>query len=256
MSDGTLKALVAAGREREGAALDVRSLTAPYSYRDLCTNVWKAGNLFGHYGVAGVGELALVVGSKREAGSSRLDAAEPVLALLGGAIVGATVELDPDEPVDAPALVAPHHHEVETAPGCSHLVYGGPPTDPQLSHFERELWSENPIEPPERVEPDDSAFRLDGEEWTHAQLLEAAADVVERYELSTASELLLETHLDDVGTVVSGVLAPMSVGATVVVPESAVGDGECVTVTTRAGERREQIQTARLTRRLRDTRRV
>ena len=222
----TLKAVVAAGRQREGTALDVRSRPVPYSYHDLCTNVWKAGNLLGHYGVHGIGELAVVVGPKDEESDApvthqtgRLDSAEALLAIFGGAIIGAVVDLTPVEPVDAPALVAPAHATIETAPGCSRLAYGGPPTDPAVSHFERELWSENPIEPPETVSPEDDALRTEGHTWTHEQLLSVAADVVEEYSLDATTRVVLESRITEPGGFVAGILAPLAVGATVVVPE-------------------------------------
>lgn len=275
----TLKGLVAAGRGREGTALRIGGRAAPYSYRELFTNVWKAGNLFGHYGVHALGELALVVGSKTGGSAHRgaLDSAEPLLALFGGAIVGAVVDITPEEPVDAPALVAPArtHTTLGAAPGCSRLAYGGPPAEPAISHFERELWSENPVEPPESVAPEDGALRANGQQWTHGELLAAAADVVDAGAMTADSTVVMETTLDDVGSVVAGVIAPLAVGATVVVPalgdERATGEpgpagntgkpgpaGDRVVV--RGGERDAEcervVSAARLTRSMRDTRRV
>ncbi len=227
----TLKAVVAAGRQRDEAALDVRSRPVPYSYHDLCTNIWKAGNLLGHYGVHGIGELAVVVGPKTEENNvpfssqrGRLDSAEALLALFGGAIIGAVVDLTPTEPIDAPAVVAPAHAPIETAPGCSRLSYGGPPTDPAVSHFERELWSENPIEPPETVVPEDDALRIEESVWTHEQLLSAAADVIEEYSLDATTRVVLETGIIEPDAFIAGILAPLAVGATVVLPENGSTD--------------------------------
>jgi hypothetical protein len=71
----TVADLVAAGRERDGVAIDAPNRATPYSYGEFCTNTWKAGNLLGHY-------------------------THP-----GGTLVGATVDLSPDPPVDADTLV-------------------------------------------------------------------------------------------------------------------------------------------------------
>lgn len=221
----TLKDVVAAGRERDGTALDVVRRPAPYSYHDLCTSVWKTGNLLGHYGVHALGELAVAVGPKADAGDDHrdaegtLDAAEPLLAILGGTIIGGVVDVTPTEPVDAPALVAPAHWRLEFTASCSRLAYGGPPTDPTVSHFEREVWSENPIEPPESVAPADDALRFDDETWPHEALLSSTAAVVSEYDLDSTTRVVLGADITEPGGFVAGVLAPLAVGAAIVVPD-------------------------------------
>lgn len=217
----TLKELVAAGREREGNALVVEGRPAPYSYHDLCTNVWKAGNLFTHYGIHADGTLGVVVGSK----SAEFDAedsfgsSEPLLAVLGGGLVGGLVDVSPVEPVDSAVLVAPAHRDIESTRGCTRLAYGGPPTDPDVSHFERDLWSENPIEPPESVAGDREFLQVDGDTWTQSAILSVARAVIETHGMADTTRVVLDAPLTEPGAFVAGVLAPLSVGATIVVPE-------------------------------------
>lgn len=268
----TLKHLVAAGREREGSALDVRRRPAPYSYHKFSTNVWKAGNLFGHYGVHTVGRLAVAVGPKsRETDASgsngstrdgwgRLDAAEPLLAILGGTIVGASVDLTPSEPVDAPALVAPAHWDIDVTPSCTQLAYGGPPDDPAVTHFERSVWSENPIEPPEQVDPADVAVSFDGEQWTHENLLAGVAELVEEHGIDADSSVVLATDITEPGGLLAGVLTPLAVGATIVVPEkeaAAPGDvsADTFVVSDESGGE-NVVSAADVTRSMRDIRRA
>lgn len=221
----TLKDIVAAGRDRESTALNVVRRPAPYSYHKLSTNVWKAGNLLGHYGVHSVGELAVAVGPKRTdeddpAGKrGDIDSPEPLLAVLGGAIIGGVADLTPEEPVDAPALVSPAHWDIETEPGCTRLAYGGPPTDPSVSHFERLVWSENPIEPPESVTPADGAVRFDGETWSHEEVLAVVGDLVDEYDIDEETHVVLAADVTTPGGFVAGLLAPLAVGAPIVVPE-------------------------------------
>jgi hypothetical protein len=155
-----------------------------------------------------------------------LGAAEPLLAILGGASVGATVDVTPAEPVESRALVAPAWRSSETAPRCSTLAYGGPPEDPAVAHFEAELWSENPTAPPEHVDPEDPALRADGETFTHETLLAVAGDVVADHGLDDTSQVMLSASLTDPGALVAGVLAPLSVGATVVLPDGADDGGQ------------------------------
>jgi hypothetical protein len=265
----TLKDIVAAGRKRDGTALDIVRRPAPYSYHKLCTNVWKAGNLLGHYGVHTMGELAVAIGPKsvgegqpetspREWG--RLDAGEPLLGVLGGTILGATVDLTPTEPVDAPALVAPAHWDMAVTPGCRHLAYGGPPSDPDVVHFERSVWSENPIEPPERVEPDDEALLFEDESWTHSELLAAVSLLVAEHDIGPATQVVLDATLTEPGAFVAGILAPMAAGATVVVPEKdagdAVPDDENTVVVTPETAGDATLSASEVTRSMRDIRRA
>lgn len=216
----TLADVVARGRERDGTVVDAPDRAAPYSYREFCTNAWKAGNLLRHYGVRRDGTLALVVGPKSPAPDDEPGvlgpAAAPLLALFGGAAVGATVDLTPESPVVARALVAPDvwldRYEVE--PGCSRLAYGGPPETADVAHFERELWSENPIEPPDEVSPE-AVVRIGGERYTHRALLEAASAVVDDYSLEAGDSVGLDAPLTRPGTLVAGLLAPLTVGAAI-----------------------------------------
>ena len=240
----TLKELIAAAKDREGTVLDAAERSAPYSYREFATNCFKAGNLLGHYGVHPGATVTVAVGPKEAPGDGGADdgetsdggsgedaigflgAAEPLLAILGGASVGATVDVTPAEPVESRALVAPAWRPSETAPRCSTLAYGGPPEDPAVAHFEAELWSENPTAPPEPVAATDPALRADGESYSHETLLAVAGDVVADHGLDETSRVLLSASLTDPGALVAGVLAPLSVGATVVLPDGADDGGQ------------------------------
>jgi hypothetical protein len=263
----TLKDIVAAGRKREGTALDIVRRPAPYSYHKLCTNVWKAGNLLGHYGVHTMGEVAVAIGPKSDGeGESelssrewgRLDAGEPLLGVLGGTILGAVVDLTPTEPVDAPALVAPAHWDIEVTPGCRHLAYGGPPSDPEIVHFERSVWSENPIEPPEQVDPHDEALLFEDESWTHSELLAVVSTLVAEHDIGPGTQVVLDATLTEPGAFVAGILAPMAAGATVVVPEKDTGDAvpddtENVLVVTTETADETTLSAIEVTRSMRDT---
>ena len=250
----TLKELVADAKDREGTVLDAAGRSAPYSYREFATNCFKAANLLGHYGVHPGAAVAVAVGPKEAPGDSGADdgetsdgetsdgetsdggtgedaigflgAAEPLLAILGAASVGATVDVTPKEPVESRALVAPAWRPSETAPRCSTLAYGGPPEDPAVVHFEAELWSENPTAPPEPVAATDPALRADGETYSHETLLAVAENVVAEHGLDETNRVLLSASLTDPGALVAGVLAPLSVGATVVLPDEADDGGQ------------------------------
>ena len=233
----TVAALVAAGRDREGVVLDAPERNAPYTYGEFSTNCWKAGNLMRHYGVRGGARLGLVVGPKHPEADDEpgwLGAgADPLLALLGGACLGATVDMTPTQPVDARAFVCPDAwlDRYEVKPGCSRLAYGGPPETTGVAHFERELWSENPIEPPDPVSPDDTLLAIEDVTYTQGELLAAAESVAETHELTAGDRICLDASLHSAGAIAAGVVAPLSVGATIVPDGDATGDG-VYTVTT------------------------
>lgn len=250
----TLADLVATGRKRDDTvAIDAVGRTAPYTYRTLCTNAWKAGNLLGHYTYPG-GSVAVVVGPKAgpasaentttapegrhhtdslhplAASEGRVDAADPLLAVIGGALVGAMVTLSPESPVAADVLVRPAGAEwaerYPATPGCSVLVYGGESAEPSVEQFEAALWSENPIAPPERVDAATPALRTGDGTHTHGDLLEAAATVVDRHGLGEGSRVVLAGDLRELSVLVAGAIAPLSAGATIQLGESADSAGD------------------------------
>jgi len=193
-----LSELVAAGREREGVLFSTPERSAPYSYRDFCTNVWKGGNLMRHYGVREAMVVAIVVGPKNptdgdEPGYLR-DCPDGLLAVLAATLDGAVVDL---------------------APGTKALAYGGPSDDPTVAGFERELWSENPLQPPGERAPDDPALRDDEGTYTHGEVLAASERVVEAYAIDAETTVAFRAPATSVGAVVAGLLAPMRAGATV-----------------------------------------
>lgn len=231
----TVADLVAAGRDRDDVVLSVPGRTTDYRYDDFCTSVWKSGNLLRHYGLRAGARATVAVGPKEpNSGPAEtlgwLDSADPLLGVLGAAQLGATVDLDPPAPADAAVesrvlvLPAAWVGEYEAAPGTSGVAYGGPPEDSGVVHFERERWSENPMQPPDPPTPGDDL--LGG--YTHGDLVGAAGRVVDEYGLGEGSCVALAAPLAGsgrrvAGTLAAGVLAPMLAGAAVVATGPAVG---------------------------------
>jgi len=249
----TLADLVAAGRNRDGAFLDIPGRQTAYSHREFCTNVWKAASLLGQYGAHPGGEVAVAVGPKAppavepagtghaaegtaaDRGAGRIDAADPLLAILGGTLRGAMVSTTPTSPVAARVLVCPTawREDLETTAACSKLVYGataGESHDGDGStsapDFDRERWSESPVEPPERVTGGLAAIRGSEAVFSHADLLAAAAAAIDRYGIDDASRVGVRADLRRPGVLAAGVLAPLRAGATVVPVDPTGGFGE------------------------------
>ncbi|MFB6074464.1 MAG: hypothetical protein ABEJ89_05585 [Haloarculaceae archaeon] len=225
----TVADLVADARDREGAFAEGPDRTAPYSYRDVATNAWKAGNLLRNYGVRHGQRVAVVVGPKapgEDDEQGRLGSSPtPLVAVLGAALNGALVDLDPPGVVDATVLVAPADWlaRYERGPGTSTLAYGGPPEDPTVAHFERESWSENPHEPPADLAPSDGLLAAD-RVYAHGDLLAASRRVVADHDLTAEDAVALRAPVTSPGALAAGVLAPMRVGATLAVGAGADAD--------------------------------
>ncbi|SEO85742.1 hypothetical protein SAMN04487948_1065 [Halogranum amylolyticum] len=213
----TLGDLVARDRRSSALALRVPSLERDYSYHDFCTTAWKAGNFLSFLGVRGGGRVAIEPDPLPE----------PLLTFFGAALHGATTAFDPSDG-DVRAVVVPQRRESEFAdvPGTKRVVYGGPPTDPGVSHWEKEVWSENPAFPPTDVDPATAALAAGDDEYSHRELLRAADHVVDDLDLTADDEVVVRSSLAEPGVVAAGVLAPLSVGSTVVFPDLETDDSQ------------------------------
>jgi hypothetical protein len=226
----TLSELVAAGRERDGVLFTTPERSARYSYRDFCTNVWKGGNLMRHYGVREGMAVAVVVGPKNptdtdESGYLK-DCPDGLLAILAATLDGAVANVAPDSEIDETALVAPAAwlDRYELAPGAKALAYGGPSDDPTVAGFERELWSENPLQPPGERAPDDPALQDADGTYSHGELLAASERVGTEYDIDAETTVAFRAPVTSAAAVVAGLLAPLRAGATVRFGDSTASD--------------------------------
>lgn len=233
MADATtLGTLLEYRTESEGDAL--RAPGDPdrsYDGRALLTSARKTGNFLRHLGVVPGRTVAV----------ADVPVPESLLSLFGTALLGATtrfVSLDgrsidstASAPIDARALIAPTErlgvHEL--APGGTRVGYGRPPEDPTTSHFEREMWSENPTFPPSEATADDPVLATADREYTHRTVLRTATALAKRWAFDDGVEVAVRAPLTDPRTVVAGILAPLACGGTVLLPDTgACGDGAVV----------------------------
>jgi acyl-CoA synthetase (AMP-forming)/AMP-acid ligase II len=210
----------AIGRERRSSepALRAPAVGRNYDYRRFCTSAWKVGNFLRHLGVHnGVG-----------VGVADDPLPEPVLTFYGAALLGGVVGFgpatDPGEEVRALVVANADLDAYEADLSTKRVVYGEKPDDPSVSYFERDVWSENPTEPPDIVSPDDLVLRADGTAYTHAEVLEAAEAAVEQTALESADAVVVSGPLTDPGVVVAGLVAPVVVAGTIVIGPGAEGD--------------------------------
>lgn len=214
------------GRDRRSRDLALRTgagATPKYDYYQFCTTAQKTGNFLRHFGVGPGATVAVATGP----------GAAPLLALFGAARLEGRVRFDPPRSVDARVLIAPADAVTayDLPAGRRRIAYGGEPTNPSIERFASGVWSENPACP---ILPDvtaESTALADGERrYSHGALLDAVEAVADR--LDPDDEVAIRAPLSRPETVVAGVLAPLSVGATVVRPDGtergtvAVSDGE------------------------------
>ena len=209
---------IARDRRSDATALSAPAVGRAYDYRRFCTSAWKTGNFLRLLGVRGGVTVAIADDP----------IPEPVLTLFGAAALGATVRFGPPSPVgdDTRALVVPTASldEYDAGPATKRVVYGDPPATPDVSYFERDVWSENPTEPPDRVDPDDPLLRTADETYSHREVLRSARSIVERNGLDAESAVAVRSSFADPSVVVAGLVAPIVAGATVAIGPAAPGE--------------------------------
>lgn len=208
--------VVSRDRRAPSPALRADAPGRSYSYHDFVTTSYKAGNVLRYLGVRG--------GDRVEIEPDPLP--EPVLTFYGAAQLGAVVSFDPGGSETPRATVVPQSREPAFAPepGSKLAVYGGPPENPTTTHWEKEVWSENPAVHPASVSPSDALLDAD-RTYTHADVLSAAANAVGVADIEPGDDVVVRASLSDPGVVAAGVVAPLLVGATIRFPDDdTVGD--------------------------------
>ena len=213
--------LLARERRSRNPALVTRS-DSERSYRDVITNAYKAANVLRHLGAREGATVAVTPDPDFHT----------TLAFLGAARLGARVRFDPDAGVragDRVVLVAVDREpDAEPLPGTNLAVFGGKPDRPETTHWEAQLWSENPGTPPAEVAPADPVLVRGEATVSHADALGVARDLAEAFGLDASSRVVVRTTFADPGAVVAGLLAPLRAGGATVLagPDATEHDGE------------------------------
>ncbi|WP_049985697.1 AMP-binding protein [Halobellus rufus] len=205
-------ALVDRDRRTSGTALRADGPGRSYSYREFVTTSYKAGNVLRYLGVR-PGDEVLVVPRGLP---------EPVLAFFGAAQLGAVTRFADDVDGSPPRVVvapAAREGDFDLPPGHRLAVYGDRPESATTTHWESEVWSENPAVHPVDVEGSDPLLATGDETVTHAGALAAASDVADDGDLRPGIESVVDGPLTDADVAVSGLLAPILAGGTIVFPD-------------------------------------
>lgn len=205
-------------RRTSDTALRAPAVGRVYDYRRFCTSAWKVGNFLRHLGV------------RSGAGVTIADdpIPEPVLTFYGAALLGGVVRFGPGESIDddTRALVVPVGDlgEYDAGPSTKRIAYGGQPDDPTVSYFERDVWSENPTEPPDHVTPSDPLLTTSEATYSHGDVLGAATEVADDHGIVSDTSVAVRGSFTAPGVVAAGLVAPIVAGGTVVVGPEAEGD--------------------------------
>ncbi|MFW5964553.1 MAG: hypothetical protein ACOCQM_06775, partial [Natronomonas sp.] len=134
----------------------------------------------------------------------------------------------PEESIDSDtrALVVPvgDLDEYDAGPSTKRVAYGGPPDDPSVSYFERDVWSENPTEPPDHVTPSDPLLATPESTYSHGDVLGAAAETIDDHGIASDTAVAVRGSFTAPGVVAAGLVAPIVAGGTVVGGPEAEGD--------------------------------
>ena len=210
--------LLARDRRSRDAALvtpDGRERT----YHDLITNGYKAANVLRYLGVRTGATVAV----------DPTPGFHTTLAFLGAAAVGAPVRFDPKAGIEAGdrVVLVPVAAAIalDPAPGTKLAAFGGPPERPETTHWEQELWSENPGMPPSDVDPNDAAVLGANGQFSHRDLCSVAAAAVEAAEMTAEKRVVLRRPLSDAPALAAGLVAPLSVGGVAVLAPPSRDEG-------------------------------
>ncbi|NEU57433.1 hypothetical protein [Halorussus sp. MSC15.2] len=215
--------IVARDRRSDDPALVAPRGNRHYDYRRFCNTAWKTGNYWRRRGVHEGATVAV----------ADAPAPETVFSFLGAALLGAKTRFGTtdasvgDDDFDARLVVAPRDEigDYDVPPGTQRVAYGGPPDDPSVAHFERDVWSENPAFPETPIDPETVAIVAGDNALSHAEVLAAARRVADDWELAPGDEVAVRAPFSVAGTAVAGVVAPLLAGAVVLLPDDdATGD--------------------------------
>ena len=187
----------------DGVALATE--TKEYNEETFYRTCHKTANLLNHLGVREGGDVVV----------SPAAVPENVFGFLGACLVGAATCFSDGGTVDADALVCAGDRldSYDVPPSCSVLAHGEAP--PRATNFEREIWGENPVFPPDLIADVDAVVLAESRR-SSAQLVEEAREAVDERGLWNGDEVYVE-KLDEEGA--RSVVAALLSRATVVLGE-------------------------------------
>ncbi|MDY6774591.1 MAG: hypothetical protein SV253_00630 [Halobacteria archaeon] len=176
-----------------------------YSWETFKTTTRKTANL-----IAGLG-----VRRGHSVSFSPANQPESVFFFLGASLLGAEVTAGLDDDVSPELVFGPTPTVERLGLGTRGISYGEKPDDPRLTHYEREIWGESPLFPPDRTSSPEDVVLVDGsDEYRQSQLFEAAETVADEAGIHDYDEAVVGS-VSEPRDIVAGVLAPLVAETTV-----------------------------------------
>jgi len=205
MDVAVLGDLLARDKRRSQPAVVVPAADREMSYHDFITTAYKSGNVLRYLGLGADARLAVDPALRPE----------PLLAFLGAAQLGATTTFNPTAEARVRLVSVDDEANYESMGGRL-AVFGGSPEATATTHWEQEVWSENPAFPPTQVDPESAVLADADEAYSHRRLLGMAEQVVDELSLKEGSRLAIRTPLSQPETIGGGLVAALLAGATAV----------------------------------------
>ena len=205
MDAAVLGDLLARDERRSQPAVSMPPVDREMSYHDFITTAYKSGNVLRYLGLSADATLAVDPEFRPE----------PLLALLGAAQLGASTTFDPTADARVRLVAVDDEADYESMGGRL-AVFGGSPEATTTTHWEQEVWSENPAFPPTQVDPESTVFVAGDETYSHRRLLTMAEQVIDDLSLQKGSRLAVRTPLAAPETIGGGLVAALAAGATAV----------------------------------------
>ena len=204
MNAAVLGELLAREKRRGQPAVSMPAVGREMSYRDFITTAYKSGNVLRYLGLSREATLAVEPAFRPE----------PLLAFLGAAQLGARVTFDPEASARV-RLVSVDNEAAFLDDEGRLAVFGDSPGAPATTHWEKEVWSENPAFPPTEVDPDSTVLVDVDEQYSHRHLLEMAQQMIDELDLNQGSRLAIQPTVSR-PEAISGLAAALAAGATAV----------------------------------------
>jgi hypothetical protein len=182
-----------------GDVVAMKTNSKEYSEEVLYTTCHKTANLLNHLGAREGGDVVV----------SPAAVPENVFGFLGACLVGAETRFVEDGEIDADVLVCDgtRVNAYDVPASCRVIAHGD--AEGRVTDFDREIWGENPVFPPDLVAGADAVV-LDGK--TSSEVVERARGIVDDRGLWNGDEITVGSlNGDGAVKVVAAVVARASV---------------------------------------------
>lgn len=185
-----------------------------YSHHDLYVSAHRVESFLSYLGVEGdyvdvYPELA----------------PEPILTFFAAAYSGAVTDFDPPSE-DAQAVLVPvdKEDEIDQRSGLKIIAYGGDSAREGTYRWNPDLFVASTASGHVHPARSDTALRVEGQEYSHGEILDAAERIADEYDIDEETEVAVRAPIGNPGTITAGIVAPLMKGGSVLLETDDLGD--------------------------------